>query len=231
MLINGLIFGLISTLHCAGMCGPLAMMIPAKVKGNKSLFAVMYQLGRIGVYMFVGLLVFAIGISFSLFRMQQGLSVVLGSFMVVFALFSLLKIQTPQLVDKPYKKIIASFSYYLSKGSASSAFMMGALNGLLPCGAIYIAALYCASLHSTSEVMAYMALFGIGTLPVFIGAWLFMSKQLSVQLKRFQVLYKFLPLLVGVLMILRGVDLGIPYLSPELSQDTQKTEIKNCCKH
>jgi len=231
MLINGLLFGLISTLHCAGMCGPLAMMIPARVKGNKTLFAVSYQLGRIGVYMAVGAIVFAVGISFSLFRMQQGLSVVLGSFMVVFALFGLLKIQTPQLVDKPYKKIIASFSYFLNKGNATSALAMGALNGLLPCGAIYIAAMYCATFSNASEALAYMALFGIGTLPVFVGAWLFVSNQLSVKLKRLQVLYKFLPLLVGVLMILRGVDLGIPYLSPELSQDTPKTEIKNCCKH
>ncbi len=231
MLINGLLFGLISTLHCAGMCGPLAMMIPARVKGNKTLFAVSYQVGRIGVYMAVGAIVFAVGISFSLFRMQQGLSVVLGSFMVVFAMFGLFKIQTPQLVDKPYKKIIASFSYFLNKGNATSALAMGALNGLLPCGAIYIAAMYCATFSSVSEALAYMALFGIGTLPVFIGAWLFVSNQLSLKLKRLQVLYKFLPLLVGVLMILRGVDLGIPYLSPELSQDTQKTEIKNCCKH
>jgi len=76
-----------------------------------------------------------------------------------------------------------------------------------------------------------MALFGIGTLPVFIGAWLFVSNQLSLKLKKLRVVYKFLPLLVGTLMILRGVDLGIPYLSPELSQEPNKTEVKNCCKH
>jgi len=231
MLINGLLFGLISTLHCAGMCGPLAMMIPSKVKHNAFLFAVNYQIGRIAVYIGVGSIVFAVGMSFSLFRMQQGLSVVLGSFMIVFALFSLFKIRTPQLIDKPYKTILSKFSYYLSKGNASSAFILGALNGLLPCGAIYIAALYCATFTNVFDALAYMALFGIGTLPVFIGAWLFVSNQLSLKLKKLRVVYKFLPLLVGALMILRGIDLGIPYLSPELSHQPQKTEVKNCCKH
>jgi sulfite exporter TauE/SafE len=231
MLINGLLFGLISTLHCAGMCGPLAMMIPSKVKHNAFLFALNYQIGRIAVYIGVGSIVFAVGMSFSLFRMQQGLSVVLGSFMVLFALFALFKVPTPQLVDKPYKKIVSRFGFYLSKGSSSSAFILGALNGLLPCGAIYIAAVYCATFTNAFDAVAYMALFGIGTLPVFIGAWLFVSNKLSLKLRPFRVVYKLLPLLVGALMILRGVDLGIPYLSPELSQDTQKTEVKNCCKH
>lgn len=231
MVLNGLIFGLISTLHCAGMCGPLAMMIPGKVNNNKTLFAIAYQIGRVGVYIGVGSIVYAIGLSFSLFRMQQSLSVLLGSFMVVFAVLGLLKIKSPQLVDKPYKKIVSLFGQYLNKGNLRSAFVLGALNGLLPCGAIYTAALFCSTFTEVSDAIVYMTLFGIGTLPVFVGAWLFMSTKLTIQLKNLRFAYKFLPLLVGILMILRGINLGIPYLSPELSHQTDKTEIKNCCKH
>ncbi len=231
MVVNGLIFGLISTLHCAGMCGPLAMMIPGKVNNNKTLFAIAYQIGRIGIYIGVGSIVYAIGVSFSLFRMQQTLSVVLGSFMVVFAVFGLLKIKSPQLVDKPYKKIVALFGQYLKKGNIQSAFVLGALNGLLPCGAIYTAALFCSTFTEVSDAILYMTLFGIGTLPIFVGAWLFMSTKLTINMQKLRFAYKFLPLLVGALMILRGVNLGIPYLSPELSQQPDKTEIKNCCKH
>lgn len=231
MVVNGLIFGLISTLHCAGMCGPLAMVIPGKVNQNKWIFGISYQLGRIGVYIGIGSIIYAIGMSFSLFRLQQGLSVVLGSIMVIYALFSIFKIQGPQLVNKPYGKIISWFNQVIASGKSGSAFLLGALNGLLPCGAIYIAAIYCATFTNPIDAISYMALFGIGTMPVFIAGWLLVSKQFSLKLKSLRIAYKFLPLLVGVLMILRGVDLGIPYLSPELSEEPGKTEVKNCCKH
>jgi uncharacterized protein len=218
-------------LHCAGMCGPLAMMIPGKVNNNKTLFAIAYQIGRVGIYIGVGSIVYAIGVSFSLFRMQQTLSVVLGSFMVVFVVLGLLKIKSPQLVDKPYKKIVSLFGQYLNKGNIRSAVVLGALNGLLPCGAIYTAALFCSTFTEVSDAVVYMALFGVGTLPVFVSAWLFMSTKLTMPLKNLRFAYKFLPLIVGALMILRGVNLGIPFLSPELSHQPEKTEIKNCCKH
>jgi sulfite exporter TauE/SafE len=231
MVLNGLIFGLISTLHCAGMCGPLAMMIPSKVNSGKWNFAIAYQIGRISMYIGVGLVVYAIGVSFSVFRLQQGLSLVVGAFMVVYALMALFKIRAPQLVDKPYKKLVGKFGQILSSGKAGSALALGAINGLLPCGAIYIAALYCATFTQLTDAIAYMALFGLGTMPVFIAAWLFMSKKFSLKLRSLHVIYKVLPLIVGVLMVLRGLDLGIPYISPELSQQENKTQVGNCCKH
>lgn len=231
MVLNGLIFGLISTLHCAGMCGPLAMMIPTKVKSGKFNFAAAYQMGRIAMYIVVGLIVFGIGISFSVFRLQQTLSIVLGAFMVIYALMAVFKIPTPQLVDKPYKKLVAKFGRILSSGKPGSALALGAINGLLPCGAIYIAALYCATFTHATEAIAYMALFGVGTMPVFIAAWLLMSKKLSLKLKSLHIIYKVLPLIVGVLMVLRGLDLGIPFISPELSGQDNNAKIENCCKH
>lgn len=231
MVLNGLIFGLISTLHCAGMCGPLAMMMPARVKSGKWMFATAYQLGRLSVYAVIGSIVFLVGISFSVFRLQQAFSVIIGAFMVIYALMALFKIEAPQLVNKPYKRVLDSFGKLMVKAKPGSAFLMGALNGLLPCGAIYIAALYCASFTHVYEAIGYMLLFGVGTMPVFIAAWLFMSRNFSLKLKPLHLLYRALPLLVGALMILRGLDLGIPFISPELSQQNNKTEVGNCCKH
>lgn len=231
MLINGLLFGLISTLHCAGMCGPLAMYVPGQVKQNKVVFASLYQAGRVGVYLSVAALVFAIGISFSVFRLQQTLSIVMGSLMVLFVLWPMLKLPVPAFLKLPGNNLLKKITRMLNSGKNSSAFTLGVMNGLLPCGAIYIAALYCATFSNLTDALAYMALFGLGTMPVFIAGWLFLSKQLSVKVRRFSVLYKLLPLIVGVLMILRGADLGIPYLSPELSAKSNQTEIKDCCKH
>lgn len=231
MILNGLIFGLISTLHCAGMCGPLAMMLPGNVRSNRMLYASAYQLGRIGVYVSIGLLVFSVGMSFNLFRMQQGLSVALGAIMVVFALMSLFKIQGPSFVKTSFLKFSGLYSKLISRGNLISAIGLGMLNGLLPCGAIYVAAMYCTTFTSAFDASAYMFLFGVGTMPVFVAAWMMASKKFSLKLKPMSYAYRFLPLIVGTLMVLRGINLGIPYISPEMSQVNHKTEIKNCCKH
>lgn len=231
MLINGLIFGLISTLHCAGMCGPLALYVPGQVRGNKLVFATLYQIGRIGVYVAIGSVVFAIGMSFSMFRAQQLLSVIIGGLMVLFAIWSIFKLPYPAKFRIPYEIVLNRINGLLRSGKKGSALIMGMVNGFLPCGAIYIAALYCTSFTEYSDAVIYMVLFGIGTMPVFVAAWFLMSSKFSFKVNRLRFLYKLLPLIVGALMVLRGANLGIPYLSPELSHDHQNTEVKNCCKH
>ncbi len=231
MLINGLIFGLISTLHCAGMCGPLAFYIPSQVKGDKRVFAVLYQIGRISIYIVIGLMVYLLGMSFSFFKLQQTLSIVMGSLMVLYVLWPLLKLPKLKLFSNLQGNVLKKISAAIGSNSNKSALGLGMMNGLLPCGAIYIAALYCASFNQVSDAVVYMLLFGIGTMPVFIAAWMLISKQFSFKVKRFTYLYKALPLVVGVLMILRGANLGIPYLSPELENSNQTVTVKNCCKH
>jgi sulfite exporter TauE/SafE len=231
MLINGFIFGLISTLHCAGMCGPLAMYVPQKAQGNKFAFASLYQIGRISIYIGIGSVVFLLGASFSLFKMQQYLSVGIGALMVIYVLVGLLKWPRLHVLSNLFQPILTKLSKLLQSKQRGSAFILGVLNGLLPCGAIYIAALYCASFQFYWESVIYMGLFGIGTMPVFIAGWFFASKKLSIQIQRFTILYKFLPLIVGVLMILRGSNLGIPYLSPNVDKHVHIFEVNDCCKH
>lgn len=231
MVFNGLIFGLISTLHCAGMCGPLAFYIPSQVKGDKRLFALLYQLGRVSVYISIGVMVYLLGLSFSVFKLQQVLSVVMGTLMLLYVLWPLMKLPKIQFLNRFQSGFLSQLSNALNKNTKKSAFSLGLMNGLLPCGAIYIAALYCASFEHLSDAVWYMSLFGLGTMPVFIAAWIFVSKQFSFKVRRFAFLYKALPIIVGVLMILRGANLGIPYLSPELAKNNQTVEVKNCCKH
>lgn len=231
MLINGLIFGLISTLHCAGMCGPLAFYIPSQVKGDKRVFALLYQVGRVSIYVAIGLMVYLLGMSFSFFKLQQTLSIVMGSLMVIYVLWPLLKLPKIQLFSNLQGNVLKKISAAIGANSNKSALGLGIMNGLLPCGAIYIAALYCASFNQVSDAIIYMVLFGIGTMPVFIAAWMLLSKQFSFKVKRFTFLYKALPLIVGILMIFRGANLGIPYLSPELEHNNQTATVKNCCKH
>ena len=231
MLINGLIFGLISTLHCAGMCGPLALYIPTQVQGDKRVFGVLYQVGRVSIYILIGVMVFLLGLSFSVFKMQQMISILMGSLMFLYGIWPLLKLPKFKFFSRFQTRFLSQISSAIGNNNRKSAISLGIMNGLLPCGAIYIAALYCATLNSLGDAVIYMSLFGLGTMPVFIAAWMFLSKQLSLKVKRLTILYKFLPIIVGVLMILRGANLGIPYLSPELEKTNQTVEVKNCCKH
>jgi sulfite exporter TauE/SafE len=231
MIINGLIFGLISTLHCVGMCGPLALAVPSKVESNKWIFALFYQIGRIGVYILIGSIAFSIGFSFSMFKLQQVITIVFGSLLVVYALFSFFNFKQFPFVRKYNDKLSKQFGAAMKLKPLQSALSLGVLNGLLPCGAIYIAAIYCSSFSSFYEASAYMFLFGIGTMPVFIMAWLLVSKKLNFKLQQLKWVYKTLPLIIGLLMIIRGANLGIQYLSPKIEASAEKTEIKGCCKH
>lgn len=231
MIINGLLFGLISTLHCAGMCGPLALSVPARASSNKLLFSAVYHSGRIGIYVLIGLLVYSVGYSFSLFRMQQILSIVLGILMVLFVLWQYAGLPLPAIAGGISRKLTGRLGSLSVKGKTPQAFVLGIINGLLPCGAIYIAAVYCAALEGPLDAAAYMVLFGIGTLPVFISAWFFLSDNLLLRLRKFRKVYRLLPLTVGVFMILRGAGLGIPYLSPDVQEMNGKAAVKDCCKH
>lgn len=230
MVINGLIFGLVSTLHCLGMCGPLAIAIPAKVKSNKFLFGLLYQIGRISVYTSIGVSVFFIGYSFSLFHLQQTLTIFLGISLILYAVVTFMSSKNGLFLDFYSKYIGRFFNKIWNLPFVASSLLLGVLNGLLPCGAIYIAAVYCASLQSVGESILYMILFGIGTSPIFIAAWVFFKKSQQLKLKKLIIVYKFLPLIIGVLMVLRGANLGIPYLSPELEKVNGHTEVKNCCQ-
>jgi len=230
MVVNGLIFGLISTLHCLGMCGPLVFAVPPKVKSNRFLFAFLYQVGRISVYTLIGVSVFLIGYSFSLFHMQQTLTIVLGVLLLLYATVSLISTKNALFLGFYSKYIGQYFNKVWNLPVYVSAFLLGVLNGLLPCGAIYLAAIYCASLQSVSESVMYMVLFGIGTSPIFIAAWLLFRKTQQIKWRKLLILYKLLPFIIGIIMILRGANLGIPYLSPELEKVNGQTEVKNCCQ-
>lgn len=231
MVINGLIFGLISTLHCVGMCGPLALAVPSKVKTNKWLFAILYQMGRISVYILLGMLAFTIGFSFSLFKVQQYMTIVFGALLVVYALLSYFKFHQKSKFGLKYSQLISKgFGSVLNLHPVMSSLSLGIMNGLLPCGAIYLAAIYASGFTNAYDAIFYMFLFGLGTMPVFIAAWLFTFNKFQFNIKKLNIVYKLLPLLIGVLMILRGSNLGIPYLSPELNESQGKPQIENCCK-
>ncbi len=221
------ILGLLGSLHCAGMCGPLTMALPV-TGGSTMTFAAgraAYNLGRVLTYCGLGVIFGFIGRNLWLAGIQRWVSITLGVLLLV-GLFSSRKIAVWSPMTKLVGWLKVRMAFMLRQRSVSSMTLLGMLNGLLPCGLVYVA---CAGATTTSDTLsgaAYMAAFGAGTVPMMLAISL--SGKLipmSLRLK----LVKAIPVsvfLLAVLLILRGMSLGIPYVSPTLTADG---EIASCC--
>ena len=100
--------------------------------------------------------------------------------------------------------------------------LIGMANGLLPCGMIYIALATTLSFTEVVQSVGFMAMFGAGTLPAMMlvaYAGQLIRPTMRVALRR---LVPVFICIVGILLILRGLDLGIPFISPGLPHSPGK---------
>ena len=171
MLYSALIFGLISSLHCIGMCGPIALMIPVDRTNpaKKVTQIITYHIGRLSAYATIGFIFCLVGKGFFLAGIQQRLSIFIGIAMII-------TIVTPERVlanynfSKPIYRLISKIKSSLGKQfknkSYQSLFTIGLLNGFLPCGMVYVALFGAIAMQSVPFGVLYMLLFGIGTIPM-----------------------------------------------------------------
>ena len=212
------LLGLVGSLHCAGMCGPLALALPAA--GNTTpgyvLGRVAYNAGRIVTYCLMGIVFGLAGRTFLMAGLQRWVSIALGVALLL-GLFASRKLALSRPVTSLVNQLKSRMSVLLRRRSLTALTVLGLLNGLLPCGLVYVA---CAGAAATGGMAAgaqYMAAFGVGTVPMMLAISLSGSLvPASLRLK----LVKTIPVcvfLLATLLILRGMSLGIPYLSPDLS--------------
>lgn len=222
LLWTGFLFGFFGSLHCLGMCAPLLWAMPNQ-KSKRSVWwrnKLAYNFGRASTYAFLGLLVGLIGESVAFAGFQQYLSVATGVLMLLFLIFSNGRI--PQSFHfKPIAqlmlKVKSSLSRLIQGNTFRSNLVMGFYNGLLPCGLVYMALLASLSMSSLGGSALYMVVFGLGTFPMMIMAAYFGN---SLKQWNQRVFTHWVPrfiFLVALLLITRGLNLGIPYLSPKLS--------------
>lgn len=222
--------GLLGSLHCAGMCGPIAMSLPDPGHLGLSYYwqRFQYNAGRMISYAFLGAILGIPGTWIKPAGWQQGLSIVTGIVLILSFVFTRYKGKFKPF-DFLQQKIVGSLGKILQKGSGSSWLATGVLNGLLPCGLVYIALAGALVSGSVLNGAIYMLFFGLGTFPVmFI---ISVSGRLLPLKIRSKVRYiiPFTSVLVGVLLVVRGLNLGIPYVSPELiEKDGNQT--MECCE-
>lgn len=229
MLWSALIFGLLGSFHCVGMCGPIAFMLPVdRTNSTKKVVQIFtYHLGRILAYSLIGLFFGLVGKSLYIFGLQQQLSIAIGILMIVVVLIPTKTFNTYNFSKPVYKlisKVKSSLGQALKKKTADTFLTIGFLNGFLPCGLVYMAVFASLAMDGALISSLYMALFGIGTIPLMTSA-IYLGKFLNTNVK--QRIQKAIPIFVvaiGILFILRGMGLGIPYISPapvaEMAQGT-----------
>lgn len=219
MFVSALIFGLLGSFHCVGMCGPIAFLLPVDRQNNirKFLQIMLYHLGRITSYAIIGIAFGLVGKSLSLFGLQQQLTIIIGVLMLIFLLVPVRKLggnKTSSYWMNAIGKLKNSLGKELKKKRLDTFFSVGLLNGFLPCGLVYMAVFGAIASGNAFNGAFYMVLFGIGTIPLMTGAiWVgnFISVNVRIYIRRM------IPVFLGiiaVLFIIRGLGLGIPYLSP-----------------
>ena len=220
LLFSALFLGFASGFHCIGMCGPIAfsMGLTREQKINFYLQNFTYNFGRIITYAILGAIIGIVGESFQFAGLQTTLSIVVGILLILMALFSFggkdFATKIP-FINKALLQVKLKLSKLLTKADLSSRFTTGLLNGLLPCGMVYMALTASIAAGGIWQSALYMLFFGLGTFPfmfaiVLIGNFLNQNMRLKI--------VKIVPIimmLLGGLFILRGLELGIPYLSPK----------------
>ena len=232
MLYTAFLFGLLSSFHCVGMCGPIAMMLPVDHQNatRKAFQVATYHIGRLSAYTIIGLLFGALGKGFFLAGMQQQLSIAVGILMIVFILVPERKLAQYNF-SKPIYKVISKVKTALRKQfknkSYSSLFTIGLLNGFLPCGMVYVALFGAIAMQSVFQGALYMALFGLGTMPL-MSVVIYVNAFITPTFRnKIQTLIPYVAVCIGFLFILRGLGLGIPYISPS-TMSLFVTENPNC---
>lgn len=229
------IFGLLGSLHCIGMCGPIAIALPGVKKSRPgfSLGRVLYNLGRVVTYSTLGAFCGWIGQTIKIAGYQSTLSIISGT-IILLMIFLPSKFAGRFIKFNFYHRIINNVKSYwqklFSNNSFTSMFFIGILNGLLPCGLVYMALAASASTGTTVNGLLYMAMFGLGTIPIMLTVS-FLGLFVNLSLKRlFNRLIPVGGVVIAVLIILRGLSLGIPYISPIIKIDASGKQQINCCE-
>lgn len=211
--------GLVGSLHCIGMCGPIAIALPL---GNKNMFnritgGLAYNIGRILTYGLLGAIFGLLGQGIEMAGLQQWASILLGAALILSVIAPALfrgKVKFEQFFFGYAGKLIGSFRKLFAISSIPSLFLIGLLNGLLPCGLVYVAIAGAINTNDLLSGVTYMIIFGLGTIPIMLAIPLLGNLIGSAFRKKYSKVLSGFIILLGIVFILRGLSLGIPYISP-----------------
>ncbi len=230
LIIAGFTIGIVGSFHCVGMCGPIALSLPIYdvPTWKKIAFISLYNIGRIIAYSLLGALFGLVGMQFFIGGYQQILSISLGViilFFLIFSRFSSANIPFINYFTNFIKKQLGAL--LRSNKKFYTYILIGFFNGFLPCGLVYVAIAGAVATGSVLNSALFMAAFGLGTFPIMFAVTV-LGKYISMYWRN--QMRRAVPVFVGamaILLILRGLNLGIPFISPEMVATPNGTE--SCC--
>ncbi len=228
-IISGLVLGFLTSFHCIGMCGPIAIALPlhGNSKLQKLIGGILYNLGRTTTYIIFGFFFGLLGQSLGALGFQRWVSITAGVLIIITVLSPSLfrsNFITSGIFNSLLSKVKFALKKLFSTRSHGSLYSIGLLNGLLPCGPLYMAFIISTGTGNTVNAAIFMLMYGLGTIPLLflitiLGNFISMSVR-----NKINNLLPVLIVIIGILFILRGLNLGIPYLSPKEEMIQKKIE-------
>jgi len=242
-IISAIVLGLIGSFHCVGMCGPIALALPLN---NTNWFtriygSLLYNVGRAFTYAVMGAVFGILGEGFQLAGFQRWISIAMGIIMIIAVVFPAIFKGSEKLDKYLYgynARLKTHFGVLFNQRSYSSLFIIGLLNGFLPCGLVYMALAGAIATAGVASGALFMLIFGLGTLPMLLLLSLVGNVVTGSVKSLINKIVPYVIIIIGILFILRGMNLGIPYVSPKeerLHPNTKPMNMKsnlksnNCC--
>lgn len=233
LIVAAISLGLLGSFHCIGMCGPIALALPVHQYSafKKYLGIFLYNLGRVATYTFLGFVFGLLGQSFFLGGFQQILSITIGVLLLLSVIFTKFKLlnTTKELgfIYSFINSVKIQLGNLFNKKGLHFLFFIGLLNGLLPCGLVYLGVAGAIATGHYLKGLEFMFYFGIGTVPIMY-AVAFLGQFITIKYRNhIRQAMPYVVSVMAVLLIIRGLNLGIPYLSPQFERETHKI---SCCE-
>lgn len=226
--LTALLTGLLGSFHCVGMCGPIALATPTIGSGiwGRMGSKLVYHAGRVFMYSVLGGVFGVFGMGLKLAGMQQSISIAAGVAIIIGTLLSSGWLNG--VIGNPLGWIKGNaIAVLFQRKSYAALWLIGMLNGLLPCGFVYIGLIGAVAMQGGVQGATFMALFGLGTTPLMFGvsiAGQFLNQHIRSRINK---TLPYLAVFIGCLFILRGLNLGIPFVSPHIST-TQTVGVQHC---
>ncbi len=228
-IISGLVLGFLTSFHCIGMCGPIAIALPlhGTSKMQKLFGGILYNFGRTTTYVIFGFILGLFGQGLGALGFQRWVSIIAGSLMIITVISpSLFKsnFNTSGILNSLLSRVKIALKKLFSTRSFGSLYLIGLINGLLPCGPLYMAFIISTGTGHAITSAIFMLMFGLGTIPLLFSVTV-LGNFISIPIRnKMNNLFPVLIVIIGVLFILRGLNLGIPFLSPK--EEMIKMKIK-----
>lgn len=215
----GMLFltGLLTSIHCISMCGSINLVASINNENKRDYKRpILYNLGRIISYTIIGALVGLLGKVLSINNVVSGIIIIIASIIMLLMSLTMLNI------------IKVRFKFFKYKVNNRNPFIIGLLNGLMPCGPLQAMQVYALTTGSIFKGALSMFLFGLGTVPLMLLTGVVFSSMKGKTKILINKIASVLIFVLAIIMLNRGLlSLNIDLFKNNNYKDYVKTTIKD----